>query len=165
MTTATNNEILSNVRMALRFVGAEVVERPMPPVVVQGDRSFYNVTAHSVVLAVNAAPTTLAHELAHSQQADHSPVAYYDDGKVNAAAWLADYREAEAVAVEVLAPLVSIEKWPVCAAAIEDAGVSGPDRAKWAGWIFTSTGNDAKPGYLPRSARRAMNAARLACQA
>ena len=160
-------EQLEKVRAALRLLGAAVVERPMPAITTGGERSFYSPSEHTVVLATGAPQQTLWHELAHSQQPAVKAVAYYrTDGSVDAALWVSDPREQEAMAVELLVPLLDRCAGAVVAAlrllgeddAIFASAIAQPlVLAKWVEHVLAGAVDAPKP-HVARRTRRAINA-------
>ena len=159
-------EQLEKVRAALRLLGAAVVERPMPAITTGGERSFYSPSEHTVVLAWGAQQTTLWHELAHSQQPLKAVAYYRTDGSVDAALWMADPHEREAMAVELLVPLLDRGADAVVAAlrrlgeddAIFASAIAQPIvLAKWVEHVLAGAVDAPKP-HVARRTRRAINA-------
>jgi hypothetical protein len=159
---------IETIRQALRYIGAEVTERPMPAVVVDGSTCYWP-NAHCVSLCRPPSEdmATYCHELAHSQQSDvSSRVAYYrEDGSIDAAIWMADTLEREARAVEVIAPLMLTSRWAYVETAIDAVATTATERADWAKWLLLRHPHFEKPHRLPGKQRRAMNAAHAAVNA
>jgi hypothetical protein len=164
-------KLLPAVREAMRWLRIEVVERPLPKIEVgePHSRAYYSGFEHRVHMPIDHGLATLAHELCHSQQVKRKSraVYYLPDGSVDDDLWLAEPREIEAMAVEVVAFAAMRPDWEAVKTAVDATGVTDiTDRASLVCWLNNGDLTAPKRGrsygsfvHLGRRARLTINAA------
>lgn len=155
---------LLKVRQTMRWLGFEVVERPLPKFRFTGSpkwQASYWPQGHEITLSEEAArqEAIIWHELCHSQQPDKGPISYRnEDGSIDSKKYWADPLEQEAMAVESCLPFLD-EPWAQEAAEI----LPKNELPKWLPYVKRVVEQGfgaapAKPYYIPKGAKLRLNA-------